>query len=136
MKEIKLRLVNAGHVIGYEWLSETGWKYLLLNNNTECDGVFPDKDFGHKTPLRRDQSTGVKDKHGNEIYGLDKVKRRVYLVERGQDYMDYNCIVKWDKWCYCLHLHDKRVWGLDPITAREVEVTGVYTDKYELTTNK
>lgn len=69
------------------------------------------------------QFTGLHDKNGVEIYDQDRVKRRVDLVE-GKDYMDYNCDVRWNGWCFGLFIHDKQVWGLDPITARETEVIG------------
>lgn len=69
------------------------------------------------------QSLGCKDKNGTEIYDCDRVRIRRHLID-GKDYIDYNCDIKWNGWSYCLFIHDKQMWGLDPITARECEIIG------------
>jgi uncharacterized phage protein (TIGR01671 family) len=69
------------------------------------------------------QFTGIPDKNDKIIWEGDTVKRRVNLVE-GSDYMDYNCTVKWNGWCYALFVHDKQLWGLNPSTAKECEIIG------------
>ena len=83
------------------------------------------------------QFTGLKDKNGKEIFDGDKVKRRVANFIGENSYADFICEVRWNGWCYGLCIHDKQVWGLDPITAREVEVIGnIYeTSKSEVGAN-
>ncbi len=70
------------------------------------------------------QFTGLKDKNGKEIYEGDRVKRRVVIFENNEGFIDINCDVKWNGWCYALLVADKQMWGLDPITAKECEIIG------------
>lgn len=82
--------------------------------------MVPDYDL-----IARDLWTGVVSKDGSDIYNNDRVRRRIWLPdESSKDYMDYNCDIKWNGWCYGLCVADKQLWGLDPIAGREVEIIG------------
>lgn len=141
MREIKFRAwdgvkmwypdsktVDGNGVSFHFYNNGIGWG--LYDNNLGNRLITGDPNAIFNTPGNLMQLTNLKDKNGKEIWEGDRVKRRVHLVE-GSDYMDYNCEVKWNGWCYALFVADKQLWGLDPITAKECEVTG---NIYELLT--
>lgn len=109
-REIKFRAWDGEQMISPDYINRQGYACWKSNSIPE-------------TTNRVMQYTGLKDKNGKEIYDLDRVKIRRWLVE-GKDYMDYNCDVMWNGWCYGLYIAGKQMWGLDPITARETEIIG------------
>ena len=58
---IKFKVMNGPIHCVTEWLSEEGWKHLLLNNGQIKPGVFNEFSYGHEKALPRLQFTGAYD---------------------------------------------------------------------------
>ena len=70
--EIKFKLVDVetGKVIGYEYLTETGWK-LDLQQTVGINGTYPCYSEDAAVPVDRFQYINSFDKNGNEVYDGD-----------------------------------------------------------------
>lgn len=127
MREIKFRAwdIQNERMVYEPYRFEKAWEneLALLDAPYYFYEDWQDVDDGIRRACQIMQYTGLKDKNGKEIYDSDRVKRRVHLVG-GNDYIDYNCEVRWIGWSYALYIADKHCWPLDAITAKEVEVIG------------
>ena len=73
--DIKFKLVNkeTGKLVGYEYLTDTGWRFdLTLTKN--IGGVYPDYIHTNVPDVERFQFINSHDRNGNEVYAGDLLK--------------------------------------------------------------
>lgn len=70
-RQIKFRLVLKGKIVGYEKLTETGWKWMWLEINPDSGERWTNGVVESENGIIRDRFTGLTDKEGKDIFERD-----------------------------------------------------------------
>lgn len=74
MRQIKFRVIQDGKIIGYERLTDTGWKWMCPELNPDSGERWVIGVLAGNSPLDRNEFTGLLDKNKVEIYEGDIIR--------------------------------------------------------------